>query len=463
MKVTAKKIIQGQLDFSVHDNTRIEQALNQIQLIHRNEGGLVFVAIKPGGFSENWSQYHLHPSELTDKVPRFLEVENVYISQSSFKFPKRTVLSLHRLNTLFVDLDYHHVRDLAGLSKEQIVWMLEEEFFKYIIPTPNLILSTGEGLALIWVLEPESIQSLPLWQTVENYLINKLIICGADPVACDAARVIRVAGTKNSDNGAFASIIRTYDLSHRYVLKEIQQEYLPSLTTRKERELKMPRKSLNMVFQLFTIRNLHYKRIGDLITLQAARTISGDSCVHYREKMCFLFRYWMCCYYGDPEDSLKDTRQFNKRFIEPLTENEVIKATASAEKGWQEWLQNFDSDGNLVVKADGNYKFTGYNYTNWKLIKMLNITSEEQRKMDTIISKKEKYRRNNERRTPRFNGMTPKQKQIKERLAIIEQMINNGKRPTEIVKALSTKWAVSESTVWKHIAKLDTVKKCSLN
>jgi len=87
MRVTAKKIIQGQLDFSVHDNSRIEQALNQIQWTHRNDDGWITVSIKPTGEQESWSQYHLRIDELSEKLIRFLGVDNVYISQNSFYIP----------------------------------------------------------------------------------------------------------------------------------------------------------------------------------------------------------------------------------------------------------------------------------------------------------------------------------------------------------------------------------------
>ena len=55
----------------------------------------------------------------------------------------------------------------------------------------------------------------------------------------------------------------------------------------------------------------------------------------------------------------------------------------------------------------------GYWYKNETLIDRLDITTEEQRHMKTIIGTQEKYRRNNERRTPRNeNGLTKKQQEL---------------------------------------------------
>nr|WP_176453554.1 hypothetical protein [Clostridium botulinum] len=33
-----------------------------------------------------------------------------------------------------------------------------------------------------------------------------------------------------------------------------------------------------------------------------------------REVMCFLYRYWSCCFTKDKEKALKDTLEFNKGF-----------------------------------------------------------------------------------------------------------------------------------------------------
>ena len=57
----------------------------------------------------------------------------------------------------------------------------------------------------------------------------------------------------------------------------------------------------------------------------------------------------------------------------------------------------------------------GYWYKNETLIDRLDITTEEQRHMKTIIGTQEKYRRNNERRVQarrNENGLTKKQQEL---------------------------------------------------
>src|SRR3712207_907966 len=109
-----------------------------------------------------------------------------------------------------------------------------------------------------------------------------------------------------------------------------------------------------------------------------------------REIMCFLYRYWSCCFTKDKEKALKDTLEFNKGFTLPLDENTVRTQTRQAEKAYEEWLYN---EFNYKNKNDRTkeeeetfksfkskrkqYKLLGYNYTNKTLIDILCIIEEE--------------------------------------------------------------------------------------
>ncbi|EOW8912873.1 replication protein, partial [Listeria monocytogenes] len=93
------------------------------------------------------------------------------------------------------------------------------------------------------------------------------------------------------------------------------------------------------------------------------------------------------------EDSLQQMLDFNRDFKEPLQENEVIKATRSAEKAWK---AKSDAKANEEAMAKG-YPGAGYNLKNTTIIRWLNITGEEQIHLRTIIDPSEKRRRKRER------------------------------------------------------------------
>lgn len=436
--VTAKKIVQGQLDFSCDDDNRLQQALKQALWTHRDDDGWVTIGIKP----DTWSQYHVKLEQLPEKLACFMGIENVYISQNSFYIPKRTIYTIRKINALFVDLDFHHIPSLKDLTPEQIVMMLEVEAYEEI-PRPNFILSSGEGLAMIWILEPVPIKALPLWQACEKWFIDRLLEYGADPSACDAARVLRVAGTRNSGNGALARIIKVYDIDNEYTLKQIQHDYLPPLQPFGRRRTKS---TDDKIGRLFNIYSLNWARTEDLRTLQALRANIGQKAEGMREFMCFLFRYSMVCFTSNPIQSLEETLEFNEKFLDPLSKNEVINATKSAEKGWRDWLENFDENGNLVRKA--GQKLKGYNYRNSTIIELLQITPDEQRHMKTIIDRREKQRRDTEAsRAARRNsdGLTNRQATKQQKIQEVTRMIAKGMKPKEIAKVLgcSTRYVYS--------------------
>ncbi len=104
-------------------------------------------------------------------------------------------------------------------------------------------------------------------------------------------------------------------------------------------------------------------------------------------------------------------------FIQPLTDREVERDTRSAEKYY----------------AEKKYK-----YSNDRLIEMLEITDNEQKELKTIISTKEKYRRKNEKRTPRNeNGLTKKQQELEDLKESIIKYKNKKYKNKEIARELN--------------------------
>ncbi len=443
---TARKIVQGQLDFSINDSDRLRQALDQIGWTHDdNDDGWVTIGIKPTGEKISWSQYHVRAVELAETINHFMAVPNVYFSQNSFYIPRRLSTNVRHFNALFVDMDYYKVDSLRDFLPEQIIGQLEDNFFGEYVPKPNFVLCSGRGLTLIWMIEAVPQAALPLWQVIERYFISQLSELGSDPLSGDASRVLRLAGTINSKNGEMAKILRVYDVQRKYTLREIQSEWLPELKPRnkdKKQASRRPRKTSENYYHIFTIYSLHAARLIDIKTLQELRTQAGDDCDGRREMMCFLYRYWVCCFRDDDKGSLEETLEFNSRFLKPLPEVEIKQDTASAVTAWKEWQKNFDNKGKLVgCPTQGKklkeqwYSLAGYNYKTGTLIKLLNITDEEQKQMETLIGTREKYDRKNRERNARLRnecGLTPKQQQMENRLQSLRYLLREDKTQQEI-------------------------------
>lgn len=244
---------------------------------------------------------------------------------------------------------------------------LEENYFNKAIPATNYILDSGRGLALIWLINKVPSKAIPLWKAIEEYLYKQLKEFGADRQALDATRILRVPGSINSKSKTVVSIIDEYD--YIYDLREIQKEYLPELKP-KEKKKGRPKK-INYIYRE---RSLYYARIQDITKLCELREydLRGQ-----REIILFLYRYYLCSFTEDVQKALEDVLELNGMFIYPLKENEVIRATRSAEKCY----------------LDKNKE---YKYKNDTLIELLEITEYEETQMSTIISNREYKRRNNE-------------------------------------------------------------------
>ena len=374
-----------------------------IDKVHGNsKGWITRSCIDENGYS----QWHYKYKELKETD---LTEENIYITLNTFFKPYRRLECIKELNALFIDLDYYKTK----FTKEHIIMNLEENYFNKTIPATNYILDSGRGLALIWLINKVPSKALPLWKAIEEYLYNKLKEFGADRQALDATRILRVPGSINSKSKTVVSIIDEYD--YIYDLREIQKEFLPEL---KPKEKKKGRsKKINYIYRE---RSLYYARIQDITKLCELREYDLKG---HREIILFLYRYYLCSFTEDVQKALEDVLELNSMFIAPLKENEVIRATRSAEKCY----------------LDKNKE---YKYKNDTLIELLEITEYEETKMSTIISKNEYKRRNNEYNKKKYQeklkeeGKLSKKEEVKVRREKIKDLLAEGLSQKEIYSLL---------------------------
>lgn len=374
-----------------------------IDKVHGNsKGWITRSCIDKNGYS----QWHYKYAELKELD---LTGENIYITLNTFFKPCRRLECIKELNCAYIDLDYYKTK----YTKEQIIMNLEADYFNKIIPATNYILDSGRGLALIWLINKVPSKALPLWKAVQEYLYKQLKEFGADRQALDATRILRVPGSINSKSKTVVSIIDEYD--YIYDLREIQKEFLPEL---KPVEKKKGRpKKINYIYRE---RSLYYARIQDITKLCELREYDLRG---HREIILFLYRYYLCSFTEDVQKALEDVLELNSMFILPLKENEVIRATRSAEKCY----------------LDKNKE---YKYKNETLIGLLEITEDEEKYMTTIISKNEYKRRNNEYNKNKYKeklkaeGKLSKKEEVKIRREKIKDLLAEGLSQKEIYSLL---------------------------
>ncbi len=348
----------------------MQQAVKYIEDVHGRSQGYITRAFI---VDKNYSQWHYKFKNL--KNQEFEGKHNTYISLNTFYKPQRRIENIKELNALYLDLDIYNIPKIidpylgytSNWSKDSVLYFLEEDYFELSsngVPTPSLVIDSGRGLYLIWLIEPAPYKALPLWKAIEEYLYNQLKCWGADRKCLDPTRILRVPGSINSKTNTSVKIIREYN-TDCYSLRFIQENYLPELIP-KEKKKGRPKK----VVSIYRERSLYIERIHDLIKLCELRNydLRGE-----RECLLFLYRYYTCYFSDDPVEALNNIIDLNNKFVYPLKKREVTNATKSAETAYK----------------------TGkvYKYKNETLIDMLHITREEQKKLNTIIDNVEYQRR----------------------------------------------------------------------
>lgn len=374
------------------ESSVLEEARQHV-LFHHDYKASGWITLAQKGSDGTWKQYHYQHKQLPLELENW-QGENIYYSQNTFYKPQRRIENIKQLRALYVDVDCYNLNyDPYWVSEK-----LKLEVFGEYLPHPNLTIYSGRGLVCIWLIEPVPSLVLPLWKAIQTYFFKQMEYVGADKKSIDPTRVFRVAGSINSKNNK--EVFVEYSHDYRYVLRELQAEYLPELVSAQTKKSS----HVSNVVHLHNIRSLHYARLLDIVKLAELRSFDLRG---HRELICFLYRYWSCCLTDDEGESLSQMLDLNQAFKEPLARREVSRATLSAEKAWR--AKN-DEKANEEAIANG-YPGAGYNMKNCTIIRWLDITEDEQKYLKTIIGGNEKRRRKRERDTLTFrekNGSIPR-------------------------------------------------------
>ena len=472
---------------------RIEDAETHIINLHRDYDGKLAIAVTSNNEDtfRTWNQYSFSTEELLEVVWKFLSEKDVYISANGFWNNRRRLADLRHLKAFVIDLDYYKIEKYAKKSQEEMYNLLlkkEKKFFEKV-GYPSLVVNSGKGIYMIWLIDSAPYMALPLWQLCMNELFKKFEDYGADPKAKDAAHVYRLCGSKNSKNGQVVKFLNNKiekDI-HIYTLDHFRIQLLPNefekYLSKKERDnikkkngqkRKMTKKELSarQTASLFTTHMLHHKRVLDLQKIVELRNYEITGC---REMLLFYFRYWNCCFIKDTERSLEETINLNNSFIEPLELSEVINATANAEDYFAKWEETFNKfceeelkTGEKKTQRQMNnffYKEGCFIFTSDKVIEDLSITQDEMKEMNTLFNIKEKNRRSKPYRNEwkkkkqkeslrNEEGRTSREQNKHEKMIVIAEMLESGYKQKDIAERLG----INKATVSKYKKELETGK-----
>lgn len=390
----------------------IGSSLAHLKYLHEGGQGSFTLARKTGLEPPDDWQQHSYPAEkLYEMLPAYNGLSDVYISLNRF-YGSRKADRIAEFSALYSDLDYYKIPDLSSMHPLGVLELALENLERARIPRPSLAIATGRGLALVWRHGPVPGYVLPKWSRCLREIYEALEDLGADAAALDAARVLRLVGTKNSRSGALVESIFE-DLDYVWPFGDLADEILPltreDLEVRRAqcaaRETRTPRERAENPFEGFSALTLHQGRLDDLKRLIEIR---GLDRLPPGERDPWMFCAAVSLSY------LVEAQAFEKKVIElgrdyagwseagtrSRMHTVFSKRQAAADGETAEWL--------------GQQRDPRYRLTNQRIIALLKITPEEEVELKTIISKQTKGRRDRERkeRDRRANGARPREEYI---------------------------------------------------
>lgn len=324
-----------------------------------------------------------------------------WMSQGEFTQPNRRVVNLKQIGLLFVDLDYYKIPGYEMVQPDSMAYRVFCLLEQAGLPTPNLIIDSGNGLQLKWLLDkPVPRQALPRWNACQRALVDALSCFGSDPQAKDASRILRVVQTTNSKARRRVEVVFAAP-DNRYQFDEIADQILPiaradleeqrkfAQKNREARQLRLIEGGLDISgLNRFSPRRLAWDRLEDLRKLAIIRggVKEGERMKHLAWQINFLL--------------LSGATNSNQMWHEAAALARQIDANWSYRSA--ELTTIFQKA--KAAEAGEKVEFNGVEYSplytpkNQTLIDLFGIERKEESQLKTIISKAEAMRRDAERK-----------------------------------------------------------------
>ena len=374
---------------------------------------------------------------------------DMFLNLNPFKtFKNATKNNLFCINTIAVDVDYKKIKEFKDLVPDQVIELLEMDYFDIRIPSPTLI-EYGNQIRLIYLIEtcyiPKYNKSIvTLAERISTVFAEELKEYGAEKQNLES--YFRIPGSINSKNNAIVKMY-FYDNAIRYTLKELQELWMDELPKwyKDFKKKKKGRKKANNITKLHNVYVLNCNRIRDFYKLQEYLNSKGID--DYRVRLCFQIRNYTLIKIkyqngaltkNDFDFARDEMFKFNSKFNCQLRENVVESLTRSVNK-----TQYLYKNQTLVDFFD----------LTWELAEILGLESIYKPKSKEECNKNY-YSKNNNKikknlKTKRRNkkGLTKREQTKEDTIKAIKSLKIQGLRQIEIAKELN----INKATVSKYL------------
>ena len=381
-----------------------------------------------------------YPMRLLTEVLRAVDPsKDTYITPNQFFKKNRRVVSLAQMNAGFSDLDTYRANHYSELTPEAQAMTLMEWCAASGLPLPSIILFSGRGLQVKYLLDPPlPYQALPRWNACQAFLIRKMKPFGADPACSSASSVLRLDQTVNTKSGEMTRVLwpPAGVKPVNYSFDEFAGKILPftreEARERRERaKLKVKTPVDRVIRSTFNLQTLYHARLSDLRTLAHLRGWNGGNPDGERDPFLFYGATFLSWLSAPGLPLFLEIAELAREWC-PAWGEKKIRAHVSTI---------------LRMAKDARR----YKVTNDRLLTVLQIEASEEAKLKTIISKKEQLRRLYEKR--RAAGMISREEyeaQVQERREKAMELRQKGLNITDIAKELE----LSRMHVYRILSKV---------
>lgn len=378
-----------------------------------------------------------------------------WISQASFFRRNRRVVNLRSVGLSFMDIDCYRLDWARGLGPDAMARQFLSFCELQCVPPPSLIVFSGRGLQPKWLFKTALPQAaLPRWNAAQKALLTKLEVYGADPMARDASRVLRLVQTINSKSQCYCHVVHVtsgpdgepcrYDFDDfaEHLLPFSREEIRQRRAALAELSRERSRNAQNRPECVLTADTLNWARLLDLRALVALR--GGIDEGMRMLMLAYQMNFLALSHQVEPRTFYLEARQVAAA-IDPTWS--FAKSDLSAIIGkFKEALA-----GKTVLFAGREYSPL-YTPKNQTLIDLFQITDDEQRQLKTIISPEIKQERNTsiQKRIRREKGVMSREDyegRAAARLERAREMFAQGMSKAQIAREMG----IDRSTVTKYL------------
>ena len=372
------------------------------ETLYKTSKGFVSIAFAD---EKTWTEYIYRIKEFGTQMTLFENNKNlnIYSSVNTFYQPKRNFENLYNLNSLFCDIDCV-VHDISIKHAYKELWRLWDSG---VIPEPSLVINSGRGLHVYWHLDncyastKNNISFVPTYQALLNRFAQKLAYLGADFKASEPSRVLGVPDTFNIKSNTQRKIIKPMiDLVERGILHQEDIRYkiieLANiyLEKREYREKSVTHERRKLKFNELTLAFSRMEDYKSLIKIRNKARINEG----YRNQLLYNYGLENIDYTKTKINLNESLTEINGLFRKPLDKREVIGVIKSLEKSKFKKIRN------------------------QTIIEQLEISTQEQQIMKTLIEREIKVSRYVEKKKQAIrneNGLTKRQQSKEDNIYLI--------------------------------------------